>query len=193
MGDNRGWAIWPSSKISSTKIFLFSVPFSNLVDTKDHPKRSRFTGEIRALWEEQQLQGFSDVTEVVQHIPQVLLVFLPATMDEDKAGHLHGPAWKASAVLSEAIWEKKSARQRVGPTEAGHSLERGLEAYLLQAQVAVAQQAAPKEHPVQTRAVVHDDDATLAGDEGIARDHHFYAEHQLQERLFGKGGMGVGG
>lgn len=52
------------------------------------------TSEVCALWEQQQLQRLSDVTEVVQHVLQVLLVLLPTTLNKNEAGHLHRPAWK---------------------------------------------------------------------------------------------------
>lgn len=55
------------------------------------------TSEVCALRKQQQLQGLSDVAEVVQHVLQVLLVLFPPTLDEDKAGHLHCPACKHKA------------------------------------------------------------------------------------------------
>lgn len=58
----------------------------------------RLTGEVRALREQQQLHGLSDVTEVVQHVLHVRLVLLPAALDEDEAGHLHRPAWTAETT-----------------------------------------------------------------------------------------------
>lgn len=51
------------------------------------------TGEVRALWEQQQLQGLSDVTEIVQHVLHVRPVHFPTTLNKDEAGHLHRPAW----------------------------------------------------------------------------------------------------
>lgn len=65
-------------------------------------------------------------------------------------------------------------------TEARNTLEGGLEADLLQAQVAVPEQTTPQEHPIQAGAVVHDDHASLTRDEAVACDHHFHPEHQLQ-------------
>lgn len=55
------------------------------------------TGEVCALREQEQLQGLSDVAEIVQHVLHVLLVVLPTTVNEDEAGHLHGPAWEIHA------------------------------------------------------------------------------------------------
>lgn len=52
------------------------------------------TSEVCALREQQQLQWLSDVTEVVQHVPHVLLVVFPTALNKDEAGHLHCPAWK---------------------------------------------------------------------------------------------------
>lgn len=69
------------------------------------------------------------------------------------------------------------------PTEARHSLEDGLETDLLQTKVAVPQQAAPKEHPVQTGTVVHDDDAALPRNKAISCYYHLHPEYQLQQRL----------
>lgn len=60
---------------------------------------SCLTSQICALRKQQQLQGLSDVTEVVQHVLQVLLVHLPASLDENEAGHLHGPTWKAHVFI----------------------------------------------------------------------------------------------
>lgn len=57
------------------------------------------TSEICALREQKQLQRLSDVTEVVQHVLQVFLVSLPTTLNEDKAGHLHCPAWEVYASI----------------------------------------------------------------------------------------------
>lgn len=68
----------------------------------------------------------------------------------------------------------------LGLTEPGHGLQCRFQADLLQTQVAVAQQAAPQEHPVQTCTVVHDDDAALAGNEAVTRYDHLHPEHQLQ-------------
>lgn len=61
---------------------------------------SVLTSEVCALWEHEQLQRLSDVTEVVQHALQVFLVTLPTTLNEDKAGHLHRPAWKTHSKSS---------------------------------------------------------------------------------------------
>lgn len=72
------------------------------------------------------------------------------------------------------------------PTKARHTLEGSLEADLLQAKVAVPEQTTPKEHPVQTGAVVHDDHAALPGNEAITCYHHLHPKHQLQQRLEGR-------
>lgn len=85
-----------------------------------------------------------------------------------------------------ADWHEKRRwvkGHRVTPTKPGHRLQCRLQADLLQPQVAVAEQAAPQEHPVQACPVIHDDDATLARDEAIAGDHHLHAKHQLQQCL----------
>lgn len=79
------------------------------------------------------------------------------------------------------------------PTEARHSLEGGLEADLLQAKVAVPEQATPKEHPVQTRTVVHDDHAALPRNEAIACYYHLHAKHQLEQGLERGQVWGIGG
>lgn len=52
------------------------------------------TSEVCALWEQEQLQWLSDVTEVVQHVLHVPLVVHPTTLNENEAGHLHCPSWK---------------------------------------------------------------------------------------------------
>lgn len=57
-----------------------------------HSPSGVLTSEVGALWEDEQLQGLPDGTEVAQHVAQVSAILLPATLDENKAGHLHGPA-----------------------------------------------------------------------------------------------------
>lgn len=142
------------------------------------------TGEVRAFGEEQQLQRFLDVAEILQHVGHVTAVFLPAAMDEDEGGHLHGPACTHRHTLYSSITQPAIIRSgSLGLTEPGHGLQRCFQADLLQTQVAVAQQAAPQEHPVQTCTVVHDDDTALTGNEAVARYDHFHPEHQLQQRL----------
>ena len=97
---------------------------------------------------------------------------------------------KANGNYSIFKCHSTTTSSRAPPTEARHSLEDCLEADLLHPQVAVAQQAAPQEHPVQARAVVHDDDAALARDEAVARYDHLHAKHQLQQRLETRGQRG---
>ncbi len=58
------------------------------------------TSEVCALGEQQQLQGLSDVTEVVQHVLHVRLVHFPTTLDKDEAGHLHCPACTINKMSS---------------------------------------------------------------------------------------------
>ena len=68
-------------------------------------------------------------------------------------------------------------------TEAGDSLECSLEADLFQTKVAVPEQTTPKEHPVQTGAVVHDDHTSLPRNKAITCNHHLHPKHKLQQRL----------
>lgn len=74
----------------------------------------------------------------------------------------------------------KEVSTRCIPTKARHSLQGSLEADLLQTQVAVPEQTAPKEHPVQTGTVVHDDHTSLPRNEAITCYHHLHPKYQLQ-------------
>lgn len=65
------------------------------------------------------------------------------------------------------------------PTKARHSLESSLEADLLQTKVAVPEQTTPKEHPVETRTVVHDDHTSLPRNEAITCYNHLHPKYQL--------------
>lgn len=64
------------------------------------------TSEVCALREEQQLQGLFDITEVVQHVLQVLLVCIPASLNKNEAGHLHCPACKAHSKVFESRYNQ---------------------------------------------------------------------------------------
>ncbi len=69
------------------------------------------------------------------------------------------------------------------PTKARHSLQGSLQADLLQTQVAVPEQTTPEEHPVQASSVIHDDYASLPGNEAITCYHHLHPKYQLQQGL----------
>lgn len=65
------------------------------------------------------------------------------------------------------------------PTKARYSLEYSLEANLLQTEVAVPKQTTPKEHPVQTGSVVHDDHTALPRNKAITCYYHFHPKYEL--------------
>lgn len=69
------------------------------------------------------------------------------------------------------------------PTKSRYGLQGSLEADLLQTKVAVPEQTTPKEHPVQTGTVVHDDHTSLPRNEAITCYHHFHSKYQLQQGL----------
>lgn len=72
-------------------------------------------GQVRPLREEEKLERLFNVAEIIQHGFKMASILLPLPADEDEGGDLHRP------------------------TESRDGLEAGLEADLLQPEVAVSQ------------------------------------------------------